>query len=128
MSAETPNNSDLFGIPKVDQAATPQWASVDAKKEDREWGDLDKIRAENDGLWLRCYGKILVVITIVFACIFLAALIIWTWHQLGPRCIFGYSFHWLQPEQLSKIQSLLFSGGMGAVISGIVRTQIDKSK
>lgn len=128
MSVENPNESDLFGIPKVDQAATPQWASVDAKKEDREWSDLETIKKKNDGMWLQCYGIILVVITIVFATIFVLALLIWTWHHIGPRCFLGFRVQWLQAEQLSKIQSLLFSGGMGAVISGIVRTQIDKSK
>ncbi len=36
--------------------------------------------------------------------------------------------HWLDSQQLGKIQSILFSGGMGAVISGIVRKQIEKSR
>lgn len=117
-----------FGIPTPDASSTPRWAGSTAKKEEQQWTVLDEIRQENDGRWLKVYGKILVALTVTFAVIFIAALLIWTWHHLAPTCIGSWPMHWLDSQQLGKIQSILFSGGMGAVISGIVRKQIEKSR
>jgi len=51
----------------------------------------------------------------------LVGLISWATHYLSPD-----KFHWLSDDQLSKIQSVLFSGGMGAVVSGIIQKQLKK--
>ncbi|RRT96760.1 hypothetical protein [Stenotrophomonas sp. 278] len=102
--------------------ATPQWATTEAKAEDKNWDSLDHVRKENDTQWLRLYGKLLLVVTLVFTLVFLGSLLVWAWHYLAPRC-----WQWLEPGQLGKIQSVLFSGGMGAVVSNIIRTQISKA-
>ena len=90
---------------------TPGWASVEAKKEDADWSTLDQQKLKNDKGWLKVYGMILVVLTCVFAGAFVLTLLAWIFHYIAPT-----SWHWLCSDQLSKIQSILFSGGMGAVI------------
>ena len=112
------------GIPEspAELKKLPSWATIDARKEDKGWDDLEKVKLQNDKMWLTVYGKILLGITIVFAVAFMAALLAWVWHYLSPK-----GWHWLEDYQLSKIQSVLFSGGMGAIISNIIRTQIEKS-
>lgn len=79
------------------------------------------VKTTNDRNWLVVYGWIVIVITITFTTIFLASLVIWALHYTLPP-----NWTWLQEPQLSKIQSILFSGGMGAVISSIIKRQLDK--
>lgn len=128
MSAEKSEATNSFGIPHAEPTPTPLWASGNAKKEELEWDELDQVKKNNDVLWLKDYGKILIYLTRTFAAIFIWALLVWTWHQIGPADFWGMKTQWLNQEQLSKIQSILFSGGMGAVISGIVRTQVNKTR
>jgi len=47
---------------------------------------------------------------IVFTALFVAAVVVWAVHFLTPLC-------WLSEEQLSKLQSIIFSGSLGAVVS-----------
>lgn len=106
----------------------PDWANLDeAKLEEKGWGKLDDQRLENDHRWLKHFGYMLVGLTWLFAVIFSGALLAWAWHYIGPEYVFGWQLHWLSVDQLTKIQSLLFSGGMGAVISGLVRGQLSKA-
>ncbi|WP_303230507.1 hypothetical protein [Comamonas kerstersii] len=128
MSEAESEPAKVFGIPTPDVPSSLLWAYGKAEKEEREWSGLDKIKQENDGRWLKVYGWILVALTITFAVIFIAALLVWTWHHIAPACIGHWRTHWLDSQQLGKIQSILFSGGMGAVISGIVRTQVNKAR
>lgn len=128
MSETESEPTKVFGIPTPDTSSTPLWASGKARKEEQEWDELDQVKKQNDVLWLKDYGKILIYLTRTFALIFIWALLVWTWHQIGPADFWGIKTQWLSPEQLSKIQSILFSGGMGAVISGIVRTQVNKTR
>ncbi|MBV7434506.1 hypothetical protein KRX19_05635 [Cardiobacteriaceae bacterium TAE3-ERU3] len=100
-----------------------RWLMSKPRKEDKNWLSLDEIRENNDKRWLKTYGCMLVIITVVFTFLFLAALFVWSWHYIAPK-----SLTWLCPSQLSKIQSVLFSGGMGAIISGIIREQLGKTK
>ncbi|MGV9005282.1 MAG: hypothetical protein ACOH1H_00950 [Brevundimonas sp.] len=44
-------------------------------------------------------------------------LLVWTWHFLTP-CPF------LEPHQIEKLQSVIFSGSLGAVISILARNYI----
>lgn len=114
------------------EIGAPKWADKEfAQKEEENWSDLDKIKKSNDARWLKMYGWIVVVITIVFTAIFLFGLIIWSLHYMLPECRIWLKpeqecYTWLNSEQLSKIQSVLFSGGMGAVISSVIKRQIDK--
>lgn len=102
----------------------PPWAQLDeAKNEEKGWSDLDKVRKANDVRWLKCFGWIVVIMTVVFSTLFLVALLIWSYHYMAPD-----DWKWLSHEDLSKIQSVLFSGGMGAIVSGIIRGQLSKAK
>lgn len=114
-----------YEMPEPDEGPTnpPRWATLSATKESDNWGTLDQIKAQNDARWLTAYGWVLVVLTGVFVTCFTAALLIWVWHYLSPAC-----WHWLSDVQLSKVQSVLFSGGMGAIISGIIRAQLGKTQ
>jgi len=105
------------------EAFVPTWAGRRAHGETEKWDALDNIRLVNDSLWLRAYGVVVLIISISFATVFIAAFIVWSWHYMVPQ-----DWTWLQAGQLDKIQSILFSGGMGAVISGIIRTQLAKAK
>lgn len=120
------NKTEAIPVEPNELKQRPKWAKdAAASKEERKWGTdaLENRKITNDMLWLTVYGWILCVITSVFALIFLAALLSWAWHYLSPEY-----FQWLDAPQLNKIQSVLFSGGMGAVVSGIVRAQIGKTK
>lgn len=101
----------------------PKWATGEAEREERGWDDLETVRKQNDVRWLAVYGWVLLVLTIAFAATFVLALLAWAFHYLAPVC-----WHWLTDPQLSKIQSVLFSGGMGAVISAIIRGQLGKAQ
>ena len=116
-------------LPEFDRplaAEAPEWAQDDqARAEDKYWADENKIKGQktnNNLLWLRIYGLVLAAITVVFTFLFLLSLIAWSLHYLLPEC-----WHWLSADQLSKIQSVLFSGGMGAVISAIAQRQLSSS-
>lgn len=106
-------------------ANTPKWANQDAeaKKEQKNWDELDDQRLKNDLLWLGLYGRILAAITLLFAVVFAAAFLAWAWHYITPT-----TWHWLSSLQLGKIQSILFSGGLGAVVSSAIGTQLKKAK
>lgn len=116
-----------FEIPVGPQSPMPlpKWAEGDASavQEEKEWDALEQTRFNNDRRWLTHYGWIIVVLTWVFALAFIGALVVWVVHHLAPStCV------WLDEPRLSKIQAFLFSGGMGAVVSGMVRAQVGKAQ
>lgn len=125
-STEDPDHFQEIPVdPSELNQQVPLWAAITtAGKEERKWENweyLSDIKRDNDRKWLRLYGWIVVGVTVVFTCLFLAALGIWAWHQLAPEhCL------WLDEGRLNKIQSTLFSGGMGAVIAGVLRNQLSK--
>ena len=110
-------------IPDPGPEAAPKWADRDmAVQEEKNWASLDKISNRNDSLWLSTYGLVVVVFTVSFATLFVLTLFIWSCHYLMPE-----EWAWLSADQLSKVQSVLFSGGMGAIVSSIVQKQLSKS-
>lgn len=122
-SKEGDSIPDEIPITAEDLTPTPQWATVDARKEDKKWDELEETKRNNDKRWLVVYGWVLLAITIAFSLTFLVALLSWAFHYIAP-----YGWHWLDDAQLGKIQSVLFSGGMGAIISSIIRAQIGKTR
>jgi len=116
-------SNDNHSVPSPGMPSGAAWLNVDslAAKEEESWPELDKVKATNDINWLKAYGWIAIAITVVFTLVFIFSLIFWSAHYLIPE-----KYFWLSPEQLSKIQSVLFSGGMGAVISTVVRRQMDR--
>lgn len=86
------------------------WAYPEqAKKENETWSDLENVKHINTLRWTRVYGWIVLGVTITFSFIFLCAFLIWSWHYLTP-------WTWLDDEKLNKIQTVLFSGSMGAML------------
>lgn len=122
MSSGPPDGPVDDNVPAPDPSAIGAWADQGpAKEEERNWSSLAEIRESNDRNWLKFYGVIVICIAAVFTLIFLGSLVIWALHYMLPRC-----YLWLDPDQLSKIQSVLFSGGMGAVISSLIKRQMDR--
>lgn len=114
--------SPLEGTVPPPEIGDPQWADKGpATEEEKRWPELDEVKRGNDRRWLVVYGWVVLVITITFTAIFLLSLIIWALHYMLPEC-----WTWLSSHQLGKMQSVLFSGGMGAVISSVIKRQLDK--
>ena len=113
----------MLKVPTPDVPKNMDWAEDSAaNKEERNWGTLDEIRKTNDGRWLWVYGWVLVAMTVAFALLFLAGIVSWSWHYLVHE-----NWHWLSDQQLSKVQSVIFSGGLGAILSSVVQKQISKN-
>lgn len=60
-----------------------------------------------------------VIMMCFFVTVFMASLGAWVIHYITPWC-------WLTPEQLSKIQSVIFSGSLGAIVSAYMQKQLSK--
>jgi hypothetical protein len=100
------------------------WAALDAKREERDWEHESQLRGQetrNQVWFLWAYGIAIVIFLSVFALLFLGSLIAWSLHYLLPMC-----YHWLTDDQLSKIQSVLFSGSIGGVISVMAQKHLSK--
>lgn len=103
----------------------PTWlGDSKARAEEKNWDKEGKLRGQeekNHLIWLRVYGWVVVAFLVVFAFLFLGSLGSWAAHYLLPTC-----WHWLSADQLSKIQSVLFSGSIGGVISLVAQKQLSK--
>lgn len=111
--------------PPPDGLEPPLWA-VDslAHKEEKLFPDEQALRgqkAKNDLTWLWVYGWVVVAMMIVFALLFLSSIVSWAWHYVMP-----VSWSWLTDDQLSKIQSVIFSGSLGGIVSIIAQKQLSK--
>lgn len=85
-----------------------------------KWGDdnaLKGLQLQNQGRLLWTWGWIVPGLMIVFTLLFAASILVWSWHYLTP-CGF------LTPEQLSKIQSVIFSGSLGAIVSSYFQKKL----
>lgn len=109
--------------PTENEKSPPSWADTSlSRKEEKLWDDTDRLRgikAKNDQLWHVCFGWIAAGMMIFFTLVFVASLTIWMWHQLTP-------WVWLTDAQLSKIQSVIFSGSIGAIVSSYMQKQLQK--
>lgn len=107
----------------VDSAGSglPPWANDTlAKAESKKWGDdeaLQGIKKRNEGRILQVWGLIVPVLMILFTLLFVASIFAWAWHYLTP-------WVWLKPDQLSKIQSVIFSGALGAIVSSYFKKRL----
>lgn len=114
MSKELPSNIE----------ESPAWASdKEAREEEKSWIDEDKLKGQrnkNKIGFLKAVGWIAPVVMIILSLVFIASFVSWSLHFLLPKC-----YQWLEPEQLSKIQSIIFSGAMGAIVSSYLKKQID---
>ncbi len=72
---------------------------------------------KNQGRMLSVWGWIVPCLMILFTLLFACALFIWSFHFLTP-------WGWLTPDQLSKLQSIIFSGSIGAVVSSYLQKNL----
>lgn len=100
--------------PPEGAADAPSWAEdTAAKQEEKFWSKEDALRGlqiDNDIIWTRVFGWIVAFLMIFFTSLFVVSLGSWFIHYTTSWC-------WLSPDQLSKIQSIVFSGLIGAVVS-----------
>lgn len=112
-------------VPPPEEDDFPKWFDDQrAKKEDQNWDHEGKLRGQeetNHLWWLRAYGVLIILFLVVFALLFLASLVSWAAHYILPE-----HWHWLTSNQLSRIQSVLFSGGIGGVVSLVAQKQLSK--
>ncbi len=64
-------------------------------------------------------GRLIVWSTYLFWAILVAGLMVWCWHYLTP-------WPFLTEPQLSKVQSVIFSGTLGAVVSSLAKGYLSK--
>lgn len=106
-------------VPPPDESSSqpPPWlGDSKAKAEVAKWGDDDALRgqrAENDLRWLKVYGYLVPALMCIFTVIYLSALVSWVLHYVTP-------WAWLNEGQLGKIQSMIFSGSVGAFIASVI--------
>jgi hypothetical protein len=114
------SEQEVPGPPEGSKAA-PSWAvDLHAVAEERNWPDERKLREVelNNQIWVqRVLGIIVPALMLLFTSLFAGSLLAWVWHYLTP-------WPWLSSDQLSKIQSVLFSGGLGALVSSYVQRHI----
>ena len=109
--------------PPPDWVNREPWFSDDlAKGEEQRWpneADLKGTRDRNTVRLLRNAGLITVLLLWFFALTFILCLAVWLVHFLSP-------YGWLTGEQLSKIQSVIFSGSIGALVSAFAQKHFDR--
>jgi len=112
-------------LPPPDGNDPPRWAKDNkAKKEDRFWENAKKLQDAKtwaDVLWARAYGFVAVLLLLFISLLFLVSFLAWVAHYVFPEM-----WHWLSDEQLSKIQSVIFSGSLGGIVSLVVQKQLSK--
>ena len=98
-----------------------EWrADSAAGNEDSRWPDEVAVQGTKDVnklKLLRHSGQLAVVLMWVFAAAYVVSMGVWLVHFLTP-------YGWLATEQLSKIQTVIFSGSLGAVVTVFVQKHI----
>ena len=112
-------------VPPPEQGKPPKWSKdTKARLEEKNWPDEETLngqKAENDRMWLKTYGYLVVGVAVFFTILFVVSVSAWAIHNIAPD-----SWKWLSDEQLSKIQSIIFSGSLGAIVSSVFKKQLDK--
>jgi len=102
----------------------PSWTDfAQAKQEDKNWANEEELRGvlhRNDVRWHKSYGLVVVVLMWFFV-----ALFVWTLVVLSIHYLTSWSF--LTDAQLSRIQSIVFSGTVGSVVTGMLQRRINKT-
>ena len=115
--------SEKVPPPPEGSDSNPAWArDKRSEKEVKNWADEDALRGverRNQKWVLLVLGFIVPIFMILFALIFGFAIAIWAIHYFIPE-----SCHWLSPDQLAKIQSVIFSGSLGAIVSAYAQNRI----
>ena len=100
-----------------------QWKTDSAaQSEASRWPDQAALQGTKDVNTLnllRHSGRLAVVLMWFIAVAYVVSMGVWLFHFLTP-----YEWEWLQPEQLSKIQTVIFSGSLGAVVTVFVQKHL----
>lgn len=104
--------------PPADWLDSKEWENDDsAIAEKSRWPDaasLQGTKDENTLKILRQTGNIAVALMWFFAFVFVVSMAVWLFHFLTP-------WGWLSVDQLSKIQTVIFSGSLGALVSAFAQ-------
>lgn len=107
--------------PPPDWAEGQEWKQDDAAKAEKsKWPDQESLKGtkdENTLKLLRHSGHIAVCSMWFFALVFGSSMAVWLFHFLTP-------WGWLAEVQLSKIQTVVFSGSIGALVSAFAQKHI----
>jgi len=107
--------------PPSEWSERQEWKSDEAARQELStWPDplaLKGTKDENTLRLLRHSGKIAVCLMWFFALVFVSSMGVWLTHYLTP-------WGWLTPDQLSKIQTVVFSGSVGALVSAFAQKHI----
>ncbi|MBZ0099972.1 MAG: hypothetical protein K8F30_12860 [Taibaiella sp.] len=92
MSEANNSNEPQTNIPVDPNELMPQpsWVTGSAEQEEKRWDTLEETKLNNDRRWLVVYGWVITIMTCCFSAIFIAALLAWAWHYIGPSC-----YYWL---------------------------------
>lgn len=122
-SKSTTTNSTPPVPPPPNAARIKLWATDPAAKaEEENWPDEAKLkgqRAANDLRMLKFVGFAQVAVAAVLVLMFLAAFVVWSLHYITP-------WEMLPAEKLAKIQAMIFSGALGAIVSGYAKRFLPK--
>lgn len=107
-------------LPKEPALEEPDWADTSlAIEEEERWDKENELRGQErtNKLWvLKVFGWLVPIMMVIFSILFIVCLTFWTWHLLTPD-----NWHWLSDEQSNKIQSVIFSGSIGALVSAYIQ-------
>ncbi|WP_292085356.1 MULTISPECIES: hypothetical protein [unclassified Brevundimonas] len=103
-----------------DNNGFPWAADTKGSEEVRLWGNdeaLQGMKRRNHGRLLWLWGWIVPALMIMFTLLFVGSIMAWGIHYLTP-------WKWLSSEQLAKIQSVIFSGSLGALVTSYVQKHV----
>lgn len=104
-------SSDNNKVPPPERENSPKWLKDSlANLEVENFDKLDKINKRNQSWWLFTIGICGVVLIIALFAGFILTFVTWVIHQIS-NC------GWLDSVKLSKIESVIFSGTMGAILT-----------
>ncbi len=114
-ASKAPKSEDeiVKEVELLTESMTPSNRS--AQNEDDNWTNVDLItQQKNDNTLneLKLMGWIVWILMVLLCCLFVGFLGTWAWHFLIPAY-----WHWLCPDQIEKIESIIFSGTLGAMAS-----------
>lgn len=80
-----------------------------------DWTERAKTnQIKRDEMLRHCFFGAVAIIIIAAALILLCAMLIWSWHLMTPD-----RYHWLDTDQLEKLQTVVFSGAVSSLATMI---------
>jgi hypothetical protein len=109
-------------LPPVEWRNEKPWEGDSmAEAEVKNFADSKALQGQKDENTLRLLrnsGWIAVILMYFFMLVFMSSMVVWLVHYLSP-------WSWLSEVQLSKIQTVIFSGSIGALVSAFAQKHIN---